>query len=72
MTTSSTIPPTTHATTARDDAPITLAEPRERGVVPIALNLLEGAAQVTRARQLGLAGLHVPAAAVRFRPRRLC
>ena len=29
-----------------------LAEPRERGVVPIALNLLEGAAVVTRARQL--------------------
>lgn len=49
-----------------------LAEPRERGVVPIALNLLEGAAQVTRARQLGLAGLRVPAAGVRFRPRRLC
>src|SRR5258706_8493105 len=27
MTTSSTIPPTAHATTGRDDAPITLAEP---------------------------------------------
>jgi trans-AT polyketide synthase, acyltransferase and oxidoreductase domains len=49
-----------------------LAEPRNRGVVQIALNLLEGAAQITRARQLALAGLRVPAAAYRFRPRRLC
>jgi nucleobase:cation symporter-1, NCS1 family len=30
MTTSSTIPPTAHATTGRDDAPITLAEPPSR------------------------------------------
>ena len=49
-----------------------LAEPHNRGVVQIALNLLEGAAQITRARQLALAGLDVPAEATRFRPRRLC
>jgi hypothetical protein len=49
-----------------------LAEPSQRGVVQIALNLLEGAAQITRARQLALAGLRVPAEGVRFIPRRLC
>jgi trans-AT polyketide synthase, acyltransferase and oxidoreductase domains len=49
-----------------------LAEPKSRSVVQIALNLLEGAAQITRARQLKTAGLSVPPEAFRFQPRRLC
>lgn len=48
-----------------------LAEPRERGVVQIARNLLEGAAVVTRAQQLRSYGVPVPAAAFAFAPRRL-
>jgi PfaD family protein len=48
-----------------------LDEPQNRGVVQIALNLLEGAAQITRARQLKTAGLSVPPEAFRFQPRRL-
>jgi trans-AT polyketide synthase, acyltransferase and oxidoreductase domains len=49
-----------------------LAEPKNRSVVQIALNLLEGAAQITRARQLKTAGLSVPSEAFQFQPRRLC
>lgn len=48
-----------------------LADPAERGVVQIALNLLEGAAQITRAQALRSAGVAVPASAFAFRPRRL-
>lgn len=42
-----------------------------RGVVQIALNLLEGAAVLTRAQQLRVAGVAVPAAAFAFSPRLL-
>jgi trans-AT polyketide synthase, acyltransferase and oxidoreductase domains len=48
-----------------------LAEPSSRGVVQIGLNLLEGAAVVTRAQQLRSYGVAVPAAAFDFRPRPL-
>jgi hypothetical protein len=48
-----------------------LAEPRNRSVVQIALNLLEGAAAVTRAHQLRTCGVPVPASAFHFAPRRL-
>jgi PfaD family protein len=48
-----------------------LAEPGERTVVQIALNLLEGAVVVARSQQLRAFGVPVPAAALRFRPRRL-
>jgi PfaD family protein len=48
-----------------------LEDPRQRGVVQIALNLLEGAAIVTRAHQLRTYGVPVPAAAFDFRPRPL-
>jgi PfaD family protein len=47
-------------------------EPQEsRSVVQISLNLLEGAAVLTRAQQLRAHGVSVPAAAFDFRPRRL-
>ena len=42
-----------------------------RGVVQIALNLLEGAAVLARAQQLRAAGVAVPAAAFAFAPRLL-
>lgn len=42
-----------------------------RGVVEIGLNLLEGAAALTRAHQLRIAGVSVPAAAFEFIPRPL-
>jgi trans-AT polyketide synthase, acyltransferase and oxidoreductase domains len=42
-----------------------------RGVVQIALNLLEGAAVVTRAQQLRTAGVAMPTAAFTFTPRPL-
>ena len=42
-----------------------------RGVVQIALNLLEGAAVLTRAQQLRTAGIAMPAAAFSFAPRLL-
>ena len=45
-----------------------LAEPRERTVTQIALNLLEGAAVVTRAHQARTYGVPVPAAGLHFRP----
>ncbi|MEU1374995.1 PfaD family polyunsaturated fatty acid/polyketide biosynthesis protein [Streptomyces triculaminicus] len=48
-----------------------LADPGRRDVVQIALNLLEGAAVLTRAHQLRSHGVAVPAAAFAFRPRRL-
>jgi trans-AT polyketide synthase/acyltransferase/oxidoreductase domain-containing protein len=48
-----------------------LAERSNRGVVQIALNLLEGAAVVTRAQQLRSIGLPVPDAAFSYHPRPL-
>jgi PfaD family protein len=48
-----------------------LAEPAERRVVPIALNLLEGAANLTRAHQLRTFGAPLPASAFHVAPRRL-
>lgn len=48
-----------------------LAEPPNRSVVQIALNLLEGAAALTRAHQLRSYGVAVPATAFTFRPRPL-
>ena len=48
-----------------------LEAPSARGVVEIALNLLEGAAVITRAQQLRTFGMSVPAAAFQFRPRPL-
>ncbi|MFD8496446.1 PfaD family polyunsaturated fatty acid/polyketide biosynthesis protein [Amycolatopsis sp. NPDC059657] len=48
-----------------------LAEPENRTVVEVALNLLEGAAVVTRAHQLRTYGVPVPARAFSFAPRRL-
>jgi trans-AT polyketide synthase, acyltransferase and oxidoreductase domains len=48
-----------------------LAEPRNRTVVQIALNLLEGAAVITRASQLRSFGLPIAAAAFQFKPRPL-
>ncbi|QFZ18403.1 PfaD family polyunsaturated fatty acid/polyketide biosynthesis protein [Saccharothrix syringae] len=48
-----------------------LAEPGNRTVAQIALNLLEGAAVATRAHQLRTLGVAVPAAAAVFRPVRL-
>jgi len=48
-----------------------LAEPERRTVVQIALNLLEGAAMVTRAHQLRCYGVAVPSEAFAPRPRLL-
>jgi trans-AT polyketide synthase, acyltransferase and oxidoreductase domains len=48
-----------------------LAEPGERTVTQIALNLLEGAAIITRAHQARTAGVPVPPEAFTFVPRRL-
>jgi len=48
-----------------------LAEPAERTVTQIALNLLEGAAVVTRAHQLRTYGVPVPPEGFVFVPRRL-
>jgi len=48
-----------------------LEAPEGRGVVQIALNLLEGAAVVTRAQQLRSYGVAVPPEAFDFRPRPL-
>jgi trans-AT polyketide synthase, acyltransferase and oxidoreductase domains len=48
-----------------------LAEPGERSVTQIALNLLEGAAVVTRAHQARTYGVAVPPHAFTFVPRRL-
>jgi PfaD family protein len=44
---------------------------QNRGVVQIALNLMEGAAVITRAQQLRSHGVPVPAATFDFRPRPL-
>lgn len=48
-----------------------LEDPAERDVVTLALNLLEGAAIITRAHQLRAFGVPVPEAAFDVRPRRL-
>ena len=48
-----------------------LADPAQRSVTQIALNLLEGAAVVTRAHQARTAGVPVPPEAFAFVPRRL-
>ncbi|GGS80005.1 PfaD family protein [Streptomyces griseoviridis] len=48
-----------------------LADPERCTVTQIALNLLEGAAVVTRAHQLRTFGVPVPDAALTFRPRQL-
>ena len=48
-----------------------LERPEARGVVQIALNLLEGAAAITRAHQLRTAGVAVPPEAYQFAPRPL-
>jgi hypothetical protein len=48
-----------------------LAEPAARSVVQVALNLMEGAAVVTRAQQLRTYGVAVPTAGFEFRPRPL-
>ncbi|MBI5768906.1 MAG: PfaD family polyunsaturated fatty acid/polyketide biosynthesis protein [Verrucomicrobia bacterium] len=48
-----------------------LEAPENRTVAQLALNLLEGAAVVTRAAQLRSCGVAVPAAASEFRPRPL-
>ena len=48
-----------------------LADPDQRKVAQIALNLLEGAAVVTRAHQLRSYGVAVPPEAFNFRPRPL-
>ena len=48
-----------------------LSEAPSRTVTQVALNLLEGAAVITRAHQLRTFGVAVPPAAFRFRPRRL-
>ncbi|MFG2000593.1 PfaD family polyunsaturated fatty acid/polyketide biosynthesis protein [Spirillospora sp. NPDC048911] len=48
-----------------------LADPANRGVVQIALNLLEGAAAVTRAHQARTLGVPLPRGALDFVPRRL-
>jgi PfaD family protein len=48
-----------------------LAEPQHRSVVQIALNLLEGAAVITRASQLRSCGLPISAATFQFTPRPL-
>jgi len=48
-----------------------LAHPEERRVVQVALNLLEGAASISRAHQLRTYGVAVPAEAFAFVPRRL-
>jgi PfaD family protein len=48
-----------------------LAEPQNRSVVQVALNLMEGAAAISRAQQLRSFGAPMPAAAFDFRPRPL-
>ncbi len=45
-----------------------LEDPTHRGVVQIALNILEGAAQITRAQQARSYGVHLPAAAFTYEP----
>lgn len=48
-----------------------LEDPAERSVAQIGLNLMEGAAVITRAQTLRSAGVAVPAEAFSYRPRRL-
>jgi trans-AT polyketide synthase/acyltransferase/oxidoreductase domain-containing protein len=70
--------PTTRSGAARRWAPSTPGpagasskQPQNRTVAQVALNLLEGAAAITRAQQLRSYGVPVPAAAFDFRPREL-
>jgi PfaD family protein len=49
-----------------------LDAPENRRVAQVALNLLEGAAAITRAHQLRCYGVPVPASAFDYRPRPLC
>jgi PfaD family protein len=48
-----------------------LGDPKNRSVVQIARNLLEGAAVITRAQQLRTYGVPVPVASFQYRPRML-
>lgn len=48
-----------------------LQQLEHRSVVQIALNLLEGAAAITRAQQLRSYGVPLPIQAFQFRPRQL-
>ncbi|WP_197518179.1 PfaD family polyunsaturated fatty acid/polyketide biosynthesis protein [Mycobacterium intermedium] len=48
-----------------------LESPENREVVQVALNLLEGAAQITMAQRVRDCGVRLPAEAFRFKPRRL-
>lgn len=48
-----------------------LANPENREAAQVGLNLLEGAAAITRAQQLRAAGVAVPTAAFHYRPRPL-
>lgn len=48
-----------------------LEEPQHRDAVSIALNIMEGAAAITRAHQLRVFGLDVPPAAFQFEPVRI-
>ena len=48
-----------------------LEDPQNRDVVSIALNIMEGAAVITRANQLRSFGLDVPATAFQFAPTRI-
>lgn len=48
-----------------------LESPQQREVVQVALNLLEGAAHITRAQQARACGVPVPERTFRYKPRRL-
>jgi hypothetical protein len=48
-----------------------LERPEERGVVQVALNLLEGAARISRAHAARSCGVHVPVGAFRYVPQPL-
>ncbi|HEX5328079.1 MAG TPA: 2-nitropropane dioxygenase, partial [Acetobacteraceae bacterium] len=48
-----------------------LERPENRDVVQVALNMLEGAAHITMAQRARMCGVQLPAAAFRFKPRRL-
>jgi trans-AT polyketide synthase, acyltransferase and oxidoreductase domains len=48
-----------------------LAEPRNRDVVQVARNLMEGAAHLTRAQQMRSCGIRLPRTAFHFQPRPL-
>lgn len=48
-----------------------LEQPEDRSIAQIGLNLLEGAATLTRVHQLRCAGVPIPAEAYQFKPRQL-